>query len=1177
MEELKTIINSIECCSPSENKRYNIINAGENTFIEPKMENQKYNIYIPLDLIEEYKKLFSENFHEIGSQYLDLTKMDFFNQILLNQELKFSHTVLDALNIHDPELHFRFDHIRSEPIVSDLISENNFDISYLIPKQNLIDIIETSNKKISDLSDEFSDIYHNNFMTSLLESYDNISSRVSSSIDICESSSIPGKYINDVLFFLYHPQINKLLKHSCFETIKPSIKSSEHFFKIISLDEEFVIEFEKIRKNMPIQFAFELDNFQKKAICLLENNENVLVAAHTSAGKTVVAEYAIARSESIGKKTIYTSPIKALSNQKFYDFKKKFANVGIVTGDVQINETAQTVIMTTEILRSMLYRDTNSRLNDVNYVIFDEVHYINDEERGVVWEEILIMLPKHIKVVLLSATIPNCHEVANWIGKIRQQTINVIITLKRPVPLEHGLYYANSNATRDNVLTVINTEGDFLISNFLTVQNIIEERETKKNFNKFQKIDKQTLLALLDHLKHNNKLPCIIFVFSRQGCFDIGDQLCSRDFTTKSKKILIQSFYDSSISRISEKNRKLPQILWFREMCLKGIAVHHSGVLPILREIVEMLFQRELIKVLIATETFAIGVNMPAKTVVFSSLKKYSSGGIRCLLSSEYIQMAGRAGRRGQDVIGSVYILASNSLISEMEFTEIAIGRPMSVKSRFRLTYGMILNLLQGNKNDNLHIEHLMKSSFSEFIQFSSCQEIHKTIINLEEDMNQLNSSSLSCSQCSDLEPYFDLCQKYIMIWHKILASIIQNRNKLSHFLCQGRLIFIKLGQSVCSRPAIVIESPKIPINQNSINLSSISLSVIFPFKNCDPLLKNMFVPQNQSHFIVQYDLSDDEIERLYFFDLPLDAIIFVSSKKIKINVPYIRQSQNTKTPNILTVRDNNELLKLKRLFIEFSSEIIDFNIFTYQKIECKKAAPLDDPQYHILSDSYINITKLLSQQFTCLKCQNFQEHCQNLLSKKQLQIKIYQEKSKLSNDELILMPEYSKRIEILKQLNIIDSHHNLTLKGKVAVKFTNNFEIILTELLFNTTLKNVSPQQLAALLSCFTDQGLTKKKLNTKNLKYGLNQIWKDIENVLDQINDMEIKQKLITCERPIWAELMEGMYEWAHGCDFESFVQTTKIQEGMVLLLLFHKFSTYSIIFRIFNTICSSTRRNL
>lgn len=227
-----------------------------------------------------------------------------------------------------------------------------------------------------------------------------------------------------------------------------------------------VKNFSKKVPEMAIEYEFELDTFQKLAIIELEKHNNVFVAAHTSAGKTVVAEYAIALSQKHMTRTIYTSPIKALSNQKYRDFKRKFDDVGLVTGDFQINMKGSCLIMTTEILRSMLYCGSDVT-RDLEYVIFDEVHYVNDKERGHVWEQVLIMLPAHVCVVLLSATVPNTIEFADWLGRTYQKKVYVITTLKRPVPLNHYLYTGSGGSTRDNRYLILNSQGSFLTEGYV--------------------------------------------------------------------------------------------------------------------------------------------------------------------------------------------------------------------------------------------------------------------------------------------------------------------------------------------------------------------------------------------------------------------------------------------------------------------------------------------------------------------------------------------------------------------------------------------------------------------------------------------------------------------------------------------------------------------------------------
>ncbi|OLY81371.1 putative ATP-dependent RNA helicase [Smittium mucronatum] len=472
-------------------------------------------------------------------------------------------------------------------------------------------------------------------------------------------------------------------------------------------------------ENPAIKFGFQLDPFQKEAVWCLERNQSVFVSAHTSAGKTVVAEYAIALSKNHMTKTIYTSPIKALSNQKYRDFCKRFGDdhIGIVTGDVQIRPEAPCVVMTTEVLRSMLYRGSDI-LRDVEFVVFDEVHYVNDIERGVVWEEVLIMLPEHVTLVLLSATVPNTKEFSEWIGRTRKTKIYVISTYKRPVPLEHYVYVPNviTNNNTDNRMSsrgffkIVDQNGEFNSINYRNAfsefnrkentkseissksksKNISEEKKRDDPKNKFKsktgkvtndKIVKAAIsnenkgaktnsqsgrggymwVQLISHLKSLDLLPSVFFVFSRKKCEEYCYSLTNQDFLTPKQKSQVHLFIKSALARLNEQDLKLPQIRIVTSFLMKGIGSHHSGLLPILKEIVELLFANNFIKVLFATETFAMGVNMPAKSVVFTSIRKNDGKDFRELNSGEYTQMSGRAGRRGLDKTGTVIIAPANN------------------------------------------------------------------------------------------------------------------------------------------------------------------------------------------------------------------------------------------------------------------------------------------------------------------------------------------------------------------------------------------------------------------------------------------------------------------------------------------------------------------------------------
>jgi antiviral helicase SKI2 len=431
--------------------------------------------------------------------------------------------------------------------------------------------------------------------------------------------------------------------------VKPRNKEWAH---MVDVNQELT-NFRELVPNMAKEWPFELDTFQKEAVYHLEQGDSVFVAAHTSAGKTVVAEYAIALAAKHMTKAIYTSPIKALSNQKFRDFRGVFDDVGILTGDVQINPEASCLIMTTEILRSMLYKGADL-IRDVEFVIFDEVHYVNDLERGVVWEEVIIMLPEHVNLILLSATVPNTKEFANWVGRTKKKDIYVIATPKRPVPLEHYLW-ANKQ-----MFKIVNAEKQFLTQGWKDAGEALKPKKdpraaapvgnqrgggnirgggnqrgglnqrggpnqrggrggSQRGGQKSVVIprsapgamrsaaqDKNIWVHLVQHLKKENLLPAVIFVFSKKRCEENADALSNIDYCNATEKSAIHMIIEKSIARLKPEDRQLPQIRRMRELLSRGLAVHHGGLLPIVKEVVEILFAKTLVKVLFATETFAM-------------------------------------------------------------------------------------------------------------------------------------------------------------------------------------------------------------------------------------------------------------------------------------------------------------------------------------------------------------------------------------------------------------------------------------------------------------------------------------------------------------------------------------------------------------------------------------------
>ncbi|KAL6967625.1 Antiviral helicase ski2 [Sarracenia purpurea var. burkii] len=409
----------------------------------------------------------------------------------------------------------------------------------------------------------------------------------------------------------------------------------------ISGDGDGIAEhFHELVPDMALEFPFELDKFQKEAIYYLEKGESVFVAAHTSAGKTVVAEYAFALASKHCTRAVYTAPIKTISNQKYRDFCGRF-DVGLLTGDVSLRPEASCLIMTTEILRSMLYRGADI-IRDIEWVIFDEVHYVNDVERGVVWEEVIIMLPRHINIILLSATVPNTIEFADWIGRTKQKEIRVTGTMKRPVPLEHCLFYsgelykicenetfmpqglkaAKDTYKRKNSTTVGGGTGPYPgfsaghdggqaqkhENSFRGKQNKHSGAHNLGSFSGMSgnqnnggnrrswRSEASLWLLLINKLSKKSLLPVVIFCFSKNRCDKSADNLTGIDLTSSSEKSEIRIFCDKAFSRLKGTDRNLPQVVRIQNLLRRGIGVHHAGLLPIVKEVVEMLFCRGVVK-----------------------------------------------------------------------------------------------------------------------------------------------------------------------------------------------------------------------------------------------------------------------------------------------------------------------------------------------------------------------------------------------------------------------------------------------------------------------------------------------------------------------------------------------------------------------------------------------------
>lgn len=460
--------------------------------------------------------------------------------------------------------------------------------------------------------------------------------------------------------------------------------------------------------------SYEPDPFQIRAMDSIDDDASVLVAAPTGSGKTLIAEYGIARARDMHRRAFYTTPIKALSNQKYRDLCELYGahKVGLVTGDNAVNPDAQVVVMTTEVLRNMIYA-SSSRLNDLGVVILDEVHYLQDAYRGPVWEEVIIQLDPEVQLVCLSATVSNANEVAEWLSTVRGRT-DVVVETTRPIELLHH-FAMHDNATGHTEMydTIVSGEPNRHVQRLLAGGRPTT-RQNGGPSKKSRRFSPPTRPELVDLLENSNMLPAIVFIFSRAQCED-AVRSCMRAgivLTSLEEESQIREIVERHCESLSFDDRNALEYNYFLDDVGTGIACHHAGMIPMFKEAVEECFVEGLIKVVFATETLAVGINMPARAVVIEKLTKYTGEHHQLLRASEFTQLTGRAGRRGLDEIGHA-ISVWNPFVSFDQVVGLALSRSFRLSSAFRPTFNMAVNMVRRHSHVGAH--HILNLSFAQF------------------------------------------------------------------------------------------------------------------------------------------------------------------------------------------------------------------------------------------------------------------------------------------------------------------------------------------------------------------------------------------------------------------------------------------------------------------------------
>ena len=869
----------------------------------------------------------------------------------------------------------------------------------------------------------------------------------------------------------------------------------------------------KSPENPAKTWPFTLDPFQQTSIASIEREESILVSAHTSAGKTVVAEYAIAQCLKNNQRVIYTSPIKALSNQKYREFLAEFNDVGLMTGDVTINPTATCLVMTTEILRSMLYRGSEI-MREVGWVVFDEIHYLRDKIRGVVWEETIILLPDKVRYVFLSATIPNAMQFAEWITKTHNQPCHVVYTDFRPTPLQHYFFPAGA----DGIHLIVDEKGVFREDNFQKAMSTIAEKEgddpsdamarrkgkgKDKRFNKGGNKDVSDIYKIVKMIMVKNYNPVIVFSFSKRDCESHALKMSAMTFNDENEKAMVSKVFESALGMLSDEDKKLPQIEHILPLLRRGIGIHHSGLLPILKEAIEILFQEGLIKVLFATETFSIGLNMPAKTVVFTSVRKYDGTGNRWLTPSEFIQMSGRAGRRGIDDRGIVIMMIDEQMEPGVA-KGVVRGEQDKLNSEFHLGYNMVLNLL---RVEGISPEFMLERCFQQFQNTASVSDLERQLHTIEAERQ-----NIEIEDENTIRDYYDL-RKQLDLYAQELRDVIQHPDNSLQYLQPGRLVDIQheehaFGWGVtCSYNRV--ETPRGQTLEST--------------------------PQRQFVLHVALMCSDEPGKhRKFGNELPIQPV--EPGKRSKVEVFPVLLSTVQRISNVriflppdLTSRSARD--DVQHALGEVARRFPD-GVPVLDPIEEMRIT--DDSFKRLLKKIQVLESRLLSNPLhnsPRLKAL-YDQYAEKMIKTEQVKDLRKKIQDALS---IIQLEDLKCRKRVLRRLQFINEDGVVQLKARVACQISTGDELMLSELLFNGFFNDLNPEICAAVLSCFVFEEKTRFD---GQLREDLAKPWREIQAQARIIAKVSQESKLTLNEeeyvKSFKGDIMNVVYEWAHGKSF-------------------------------------------
>lgn len=746
--------------------------------------------------------------------------------------------------------------------------------------------------------------------------------------------------------------------------------------------------------------------------------------------------------------------------------------------------TATALVMTTEILRSMLYRGSEL-MREVAWVIYDEVHYMRDSERGVVWEESIILLPHRVRFVFLSATIPNAAQFADWICEIHHQPCHVVYTNYRPVPLQHYIFPQGG----DGLHLVVDERGKFREANFnkamaslqsgnvdvATADALLSSGNAKKRKRSSGGAGKKKGGGMFDGLHRIIKLimdrnlnPVIVFSFSKRDCERFALTLNKEDYTDDVEKDLISQVYTNAIDSLGEDDQKLPQVLALLPLLKRGIGIHHGGLLPILKEVVEILFAEGLIKTLFATETFSIGINMPAKTVVFTNTRKFDGHDFRWVTSGEYIQMSGRAGRRGKDDRGLVIQMLDEKMEPSV-CKGILYGDPDPLNSSYRISYNMLLNLM---RVEDVEPEYLLRASFHQFQREKDAPALVAQAAELE---TQAESLDLGTEEEANLAKDFYKMDQQLLLTKRKIAAIVQKPEYIIKFLqVPGRLLdvsidgesygwglltsFKKKGGTGAGGEAGRLASLS---NQPSYTLEVLLYCVDRHFdsasgKSAEEDAANALLLWRgtaRQCRPVKPSVDKEEIISMRVFTISLENIDRISA--VRIFTPQALHSPEAR---------NKVAMSLKEVKKRFPKGV--------PLLDPVKDLGITDSDFTVLIERANSLTHRMSTHKVTVDFS--QEDRMRLVQAYEKQIDLM-DRARLLRDEarncqtMAMKDELRKMKRVLRMLGHVDKNGVIQTKGRTACEINTADELVVTELIFTGVFKSLAVEQCVALLSTMT------------------------------------------------------------------------------------------------------------